>query len=87
MISVSINNPSTGILKVKDSDGYVIYINKNFRYIDHLIDLDPDLYLIHLKIASKNYYEILQLEKDDSQIEVKMNFGDDGSPPLVESIH
>jgi len=72
MISISINNPSIGKLLVKDSNGYVIYTNKRFRFIDYLLDLDPDIYLIHLKIANKNYYEILQLPTIDSNMEVKI---------------
>jgi len=73
MISVSINNPSKGELKVKDSDGYVIYTNNHFRFIDYLTDLDPDLYLIHLKISNRNYYEILQLQKVNADIQVRID--------------
>ncbi len=72
MISVSINNSNLGILKVKDSDGYVIYANEQFRHIDYLYDLDPDLYLIHLRIENKNYYEILQLQEINSTLEIKI---------------
>ena len=73
MVSISINNPDIGKLKVKDSDGYIIYTNNNFKYIDYLLDLDPDLYLIHINISGRNYYEILQLEKVNSQLEVKID--------------
>ncbi len=72
MISVSINNSNLGILKVKDSDGYVIYANEQFRHIDYLFDLDLDLYLIHLRIENKNYYEILQLQEINSTLEIKI---------------
>lgn len=73
MISVSINNPDYGELKVKDSDGYIIYSNKQFRYIDYLLNLDPDLYLIHIHISGKNYYEILQLDRINEDLEIKID--------------
>lgn len=73
MVSVSINNPDYGELKVKDSDGYIIYSNNKFRYIDYLIDLEPDLYLIHINISGRNYYEILQLERVNANLEVKID--------------
>jgi len=73
MISVSINKPDFGELKVKDSDGYVVYNNKQFRYIDYLNDLGPDTYLIHLRIASRNYYEILYLTELNIELAIEMD--------------
>lgn len=75
MVSISINNSTQGDLKIKDSDGYIVYRNPTFRYIDHLQSdlLEPGLYLIHIISHGRNYYEPLHIVDPASEINIEVH--------------
>lgn len=74
MVSIAINNSLIGDLKIKDSDGYIVYRNQNFKYIDHLQSdlLPPGIYLIQVISSGRNYYEPLHIidQTSDKYIEI-----------------
>lgn len=74
MVSIAINNTDKGYLKIKDSDGRVIYTNPNFQFIEHIHSdhLKPDFYLIHIKIHGRNYFEPLHIIDPDFEYKVMM---------------
>ncbi len=74
MVSIAINNSNLGDLKIKDSDGYIVYKNPNFQFIDHIQSdiLQPGLYLIHIKSDGRNYYEPLHIVDPESELNIEI---------------
>jgi len=75
MVYIAINHSKLGNLKIKDSDGYIVYRNPSFQFIDHLQSdlLQPGLYLIHVISEGKNYYEPLHIVDPASEIKIEIH--------------
>lgn len=75
MVSIAINNSNRGDLKIKDSDGFIVYRNPTFRYIDHIRSdqFEPGLYLIHIVSLGRNFYEPLHIVDPTSEINIEIH--------------